>query len=1018
MLRRVTPLICTGLLTLLWVSIASQLPVREIFFDRYGPEQGLHSRQVRDIVQSSDGFIWMATNEGLVRYDGKDFVLFYDSEVPTHLSTNRYIETMVIDDRDQVWMANNEQVSVYSIPTGTWNYLIDSTGSSAIFGLDFSYDPKRQRMWISGSRGLCFADEKLNVHPFHFRETKYASSPYNTMTFQHDTAIWLGNTYGYYRLNPATGTVAEYHLSNPSQARVGATGISNSFLQGDSILWLGGWESGLIRHDLKSGIASRYFYTDPLKEMNTIYSVVQTDIQGQSHWLWVGTFKGLMAFDTRTGTFTSYHSQDAFNSSGVTGAVFSFFYDADKALWIGSGDGLFRFDQRKQGIDKIDLPQFDLCFPLDNIAFEKRQNGTERLWLTIPYCGWHIYDLKTRTIEDVPASFQREIQDVGIFDIYIDRMDRLWISTNERGLLVFDLRRQQFESYSGKYFKENGKWVSEILESASGQMWLGTYDGLYRFDERLQQCIEISPVRKLIDAKSITSSIYNLAEDQQGNIWATTHFDDERSSSLMYYDAVADVVTHYDRYVTADFKSIHEFRDVVCTRDGTLMVTTDRGLLAIAKGDINNLKDFPELNANLGTSVYSLTIDGDDGVWISTAFGVARFNPANNTIFTYDYTNSLLRPGRIPGIWYDNISDRVYVAQKGGFDVISPELPATRAVRLHCLGVFVNQVRTDTISQSLSSLRYDQNDFEVHLALPAFTNAQNNLFRYMLDGYEDEWTTSSDGKIIYNNLPPGTYTFRAVGITSEGLQSSNTIAIPLHIYPPFWRTIWFQLGMLAIISGVILAFFLYRDRQRRRLQQMRDAIARDLHDDMGSNLSTIKLLSEFELMKHPAEKQQTLRTILEKTNLVMESMYEIIWSINPAKGQATDIISKITGYIIQVLEPLNIDIHFELSGDLSEKDWRLTIDQRRQLFLICKEAVNNIAKYANATHVTFSLQKEKGYVILTIKDNGIGFDPNTIVSGNGLLNMKVRAQALHGEVVVDSRHGEGTRVKVRLPHRT
>jgi signal transduction histidine kinase len=96
----------------------------------------------------------------------------------------------------------------------------------------------------------------------------------------------------------------------------------------------------------------------------------------------------------------------------------------------------------------------------------------------------------------------------------------------------------------------------------------------------------------------------------------------------------------------------------------------------------------------------------------------------------------------------------------------------------------------------------------------------------------------------------------------------------------------------------------------------------------------------------------------------------------------------------------------------------LTIDQRRQLFLICKEAVNNIAKYANATHVTFSLQKEKGYVILTIKDNGIGFDPNTIVSGNGLLNMKVRAQALHGEVVVDSRHGEGTRVKVRLPHRT
>lgn len=254
-------------------------------------------------------------------------------------------------------------------------------------------------------------------------------------------------------------------------------------------------------------------------------------------------------------------------------------------------------------------------------------------------------------------------------------------------------------------------------------------------------------------------------------------------------------------------------------------------------------------------------------------------------------------------------------------------------------------------------------------------------------------------------------------MTSEGLQSSNTITVPFHIYPPFWKTIWFQLGLLVVISGAILAFFMFRDRQRRRLQEMRDAIARDLHDDMGSNLSTIKLLSEFELMKHPAEKQQPLKTILEKTNLVMESMYEIIWSINPAKGQATDIISRIKDYIIQVLEPLNIDIHFELAGDLSEKDWRLTIDQRRQLFLICKEAVNNIAKYAHATHVTLSLHKEKVNVVLAITDNGIGFDPKTMVPGNGLLNMQVRAQALHGEVMVESKPGEGTTIKVRLPHR-
>ena len=178
--------------------------------------------------------------------------------------------------------------------------------------------------------------------------------------------------------------------------------------------------------------------------------------------------------------------------------------------------------------------------------------------------------------------------------------------------------------------------------------------------------MEVGPVRNLINARSITASIFILSEDQRGNIWGTRHFDDTRSSSLFYFEVAANVVTHYDRYITPDLRSIHEFRDVACTKDGTLMLSTDRGLFAIAEGDINNLKNFPELNTNLGTSLYSLAVDGDDGVWVSTPFGVASFNLANNTIFTYDFTNSLLGPGRNPDIWYDSISDRVYVAQKGG----------------------------------------------------------------------------------------------------------------------------------------------------------------------------------------------------------------------------------------------------------------------------------------------------------------------------------------------------------------
>jgi len=839
---------------------------------------------------------------------------------------------------------------------------------------------------------------------------------FNTVSIEQNSTLWMGNTYGYYHVDPNTSQVEQFHIPDATPTKPDAEGIFSSYLQGDTILWLGGWGTGLIRHDLRRGTATRYFYTDPSKEMNAVYSIIRADIHGQSHWLWVGSLKGLMAFDTDTRRFTPYHTQDIFNYKGVTGAVFSFFEDADQALWIGSGDGLFRYDPRKQGVDKIDLNPFELCFPVDNIAFENIQPGTEQIWFTIPYCGWHKYNLKTKEIEALPESLQRELKDAGIFDIYIDRKDRLWIGTNEKGLLVFDLKRNQFTPFSRKYFNENGKWVSEIFESAAGQIWVGTFDGLFRFDDVLQQFVDIEPIRSLIRSKSIAPSIYSLAQDQKGNIWATTYFDDDRSSSLICYNVADDIATHYDRYVTPDFNSIHEFRDVVCTRDGTLFLTTDRGLFAIANGEINHLKDFPEFETNLGTSVYSLAVDGNDEVWVSTAYGVARFNADNNTIFTYDYTTSLLGPGRIPGIWYDRISNKVFVAQKGSIDVISPSLPATHSVRLHCLGIFINQVEVDTLRQRLRSLKYDQNDLEINLALPAYSNAKNNLFRYILEGYQNEWTTSGSGKIIYNNLPPGTYSFRAVGITSEGQLSNNSITIPFHIHPPFWKTLWFQLALLAIVSGLILSFFLFRDRQRRQLQQVKYAIARDLHDDMGSNLSTIKLLSEFELMKNPESDQKTLRTILDKTNLVMENMYEIIWNINPSKNQGIDMAEKIKSYIIQTLEPLDMAIHFDIGNESHLKAWRLTTEHRRHIFLIFKEAVNNIAKYSTANKVDFAIHAERKQLVLSIRDNGIGFEPSAIQPGNGLLNMNTRALALKGELVIDTKPGEGTCVKLILPH--
>jgi len=218
--------------------------------------------------------------------------------------------------------------------------------------------------------------------------------------------------------------------------------------------------------------------------------------------------------------------------------------------------------------------------------------------------------------------------------------------------------------------------------------------------------------------------------------------------------------------------------------------------------------------------------------------------------------------------------------------------------------------------------------------------------------------------------------------------------------------------LLALIAFLIINRYRVVNRARHQIEieKLRNKIARDLHDDMGSALSSINIISKV-VLENPGEKenmQEHFKTIQENSGYMLESMSDIVWTINPANDTFEKVLFKMKEFAADILEPLNIQYEFIQTGDLA--DIKLNINNRRDLYLIFKEALNNAAKYSRCTKVTVSIRHHNNELVLQVSDDGSGFDTGIVAAGNGLNNMKQRAMEMNGYVTITSAKGEGTSV--------
>jgi len=309
-----------------------------------------------------------------------------------------------------------------------------------------------------------------------------------------------------------------------------------------------------------------------------------------------------------------------------------------------------------------------------------------------------------------------------------------------------------------------------------------------------------------------------------------------------------------------------------------------------------------------------------------------------------------------------------------------------------------------------------QNQVSIDFVGLGFAAGENLRYQYRLTGADPDWSAPTDQRTInYASLSPGGYRFMVRAVTADGIISPTPATISFTILPPIWQRWWFV--TLALILTGLIATAIIRNRVGRliELERVRTRIAADLHDDIGSGLSRIAILSEVARHQVSAEVPvgEPLAVIAGASRDLVDSMSDIVWAINPNKDQLSDLVQRMRRFASDLFTARRIEFRFQAPGE--EQARKIGAELRRQVFLIFKEAVNNIARHSACTEAQIEMRVENRWLMMRVVDNGPGFDPAQISDGQGLTSMRARAESLGGELQIISNEGKGTEVLVKVP---
>lgn len=946
-------------------------------------EGGLPQNTVTAVVQTRDGYLWIGTYSGLARFDGLSFTVFDDSNTPG-LASSRVTSLFEADD-GTLWIGH-EAGEVSSYRAGQFRRAPYSAQWSGGKIQELATDATGD-VWLLNSDGLLARlRDGLVLAP----ESGDASKVVD-LARSRSGRIWVSR---HGRVSELRGAQLRPLSFTDAYTNKYVTGIG---LSRDDHLWMivgervRKWKQEAWAEEV---VGVPWKYKPFLKLVETQAGAVAASSSDTG-----------LALIHGAGATLIFSRTNGFPSDWVTALC----EDREGNLWVGTGGGGLAVLRR--GVIQTVAPPDEWQGRAVLSVHAGREN---RLWVGTEGAGLYQFQ----------GSWRRFAGEVGINVPYVwavleDARDRLWIGT-WNGLQV--RQGEQFVSVPG--LETQSEHVTALLPARDGGLWLGTGAGLIRFDAGKQAW----PDGKENPTKG---DVRAIAEASDGTVWFGTSgggLGRLKDGQVQWFHKADGLASEYigclhfenddtlwigtlggglNRFKAGRFTTIGREQGlpngfIAHIEDdgmGFFWMSSHNGLIRVARAGLNARAD--GLITDVHFRTYGLS-DGMPTLKCSSGLQAAGCKAADGRIW---FTTSRGLVAVTPGNVRTNLLPPPVVVEQ----MLLNEKPVAFTNHApHPLRIPPGRHRLDFQYSGLS-----------------FIASERVQFKHRLVNWEKEWVNSGVKRAAnYSYLPPGDYEFEVIARNNDGVWSANSARVAFTVLPFFWQTLWFHLtaGAISVVGAAGIVWFETRRRMRRKLERLerqraveneRARIAKDIHDDLGSTLTHITMLSDparGALEEMPAT-LGNLNQIHTTARELTRSMDEIVWAINPQHDTLDSLMAYLESFAQDFLGTARVRCRLDMP--LQYPALPLTAEVRHNLFLAFKEALHNVVKHSKATEVRIVASLTPTEFTLGLEDNGSGFVTPAAGHrgfGNGLANMHRRLAKIGGACEIASVPGKGTKV--------
>ncbi|MEP7169087.1 MAG: two-component regulator propeller domain-containing protein [Bacteroidota bacterium] len=1013
----------------------------------YTQENGLTSNMLIGSAKDSTGYLYFLALDGKwMRFDGAGFramndisrTPFYDYSVMTYGSGNyslQYISNIIYKAENN----KNKTARKWSVTGDTLIFTETGKNRRQTFRLPDAMGAPVLNFFPGGDN--CWIITRDKVFRFNLVSKKFQNIPLEPAdgialpaadlfipSYSPGSAFLLsGNTL--LKLNSSEAAFEKFCTLSPVQH-------TNNFytIIMDNYLYVAKAGSVMDEINLLNGTVNTLDLSEFSHIKNSSALNIITTVNYRNYLL-IGTSNaGLFIYNRCSRTMQHFQYEKQNSDAALTNSVAWLAVQDENVIWMQTDAGLIKLEVNNQ-LMKTFLPSSvksgGVCNNCNNVRTIYSNDNNELLIGSFE--GVYTFNLASGQFSNLlsPVDKQPVWKDAAAGAITGDGNGNVFIANwAEKGVLLLNREKKELINIlsPGDYPAFPFKTIRCLFYDSHQVLWAGTTNGFLRitnlnefekndFTGKLNITNQFPGKGNRISHPS--SDCFTITEDTKGNTWIGTR------NGLYVYNYKTDSVTrHFHADNDNNSLSDNDVRSVYVSKDGDVWIGTSSGGLNHFNASANSFTAFTRENGLPNNSIYTILEDNSGYLWLGTNAGLCRFSKADHSVRNYTPRDGIQNFEFNTNAVCKTADGKFCFGGRTGFNIFHPDSMnksfAPPQVVITKFKIFDKEF---PVPRSVLELNHDENSFTFDFASLSYYRSNDNQYSYMMEGADKDWIKPGNRQFTsYTNLPPGDYTFKVRAANYTGMWNEGVTSMKLIINPPWYSTWWFRVVMSFFIVAFLYGIYRYRLRQVMKLQEIRNRIASDLHDEIGSTLSSISLSSTIiqgKLNGSNSEVNKPLQQVSNNTDNMMEALSDIVWTINTRNDRFDNVVNRMRAFAIELLEPSGISIQFNVSDDIMHV--HLDMQQRKNIYLVFKEAVNNIVKYSGCKNVSIDIMRQSSKTFaMGIKDDGKGFEvPVTNgeekgLSGNGIRNMKKRAEELGGEMTIDSVNEKGTTLNLRF----